>query len=55
LDIPWDELHGLAPLEVDEDPGEYAAQIFAEMLGLVCHKDFIGTGTQMVRSSYELC
>jgi hypothetical protein len=34
----------------DAEASQRAAQIFAEMLGLVCHREYFEIGEQMVQS-----
>jgi hypothetical protein len=54
--VKYEVLQGLEPAVLESGSQSAAAQIYAEMLGLVCHKDFIDTGSQTVRrSACKLC
>ena len=46
MDTTYEALYGMEDEPVNDN---YAAQIFGEMLSLVCHKEYIATGAQTVR------
>jgi hypothetical protein len=52
LDVTTEQLESMGPAFVaDAEASKRTAQILAEMLGLVCHREYFEIGEQMVSSS----